>query len=181
MSDEHAKRSSEAVDQRHLELARAEGEAYQQSLRHLVEDVTHSGAIAEVGDYVVGIAQEAAAGRYQIQDGQLTFVEPSAENCLLDVAVADAADGRFVPHLGVEATLQPDGGEPIGPVTLSFTWHPGLFHYGANVTVPGDGRYDVRVKIDPARFGRRDEAHGDRYDEAVEVLFEDLSVECGQH
>lgn len=180
MSDEPARTTSEAVDQRHLDLARGEGEAYQRSLRHMVEDVAHSGAMKDAGDYVVGIAQEEAEGTYQLQDGDLEFVEPTAENCHLEVAVADAADGRFVPHLSVSAEISKEDGETVGPVDLPFLWHPGLYHYGANLTVPGDGTYDVLVRIEPPTFGRHDRKNGDRYAEPVDVRFEDVDVRCGQ-
>lgn len=180
MSDEPAKTTSEEADQRQLDLARGEGEAYQRSLRYMVEDVAHSGAMKEVGDYVVGIAQEEAEGMYQLQDGDLEFVEPAAENCHLEVAVADVADGRFVPYLSVTAELSDEDGNTVRPVDLPFLWHPGLYHYGANLTVPGDGTYDVRVQIEPAEFGRHDRENGDRYDEPVEVVFEDVDVRCGQ-
>lgn len=180
MSDEPAKTASEAADQRHRELAREEGEAYRRSMRHLVEDVAHSGATEEVSDYVVAVGQEEATGSYRRQDGELSFVEPTAENCYLAVPVADAVDGRFVPHLSVSATLSTADGETIGPVDLPFRWHPGLYHYGSNLTVPGDGTYDVEVRIDAPSFGRRDRENGDRYRESVTVQFADLDVACGQ-
>ena len=180
MSNEPAKTTSKEADERHLELAREEGAAYQHSLRHMAEDVAHTGAMRDVGDYVVGIAQEKAEGLYQLRDGDLEFVEPSTENCHLEVAVADAADGRFVPHLSITAELSNEDGETVGPVDMPYLWHPGLHHYGANLTVPGDGTYDVRVQIEPAAFGRHDRENGDRYADAVEVVFEDVDVKCGQ-
>lgn len=180
MSDESPRTTSEAVDQRHLDLAREEGQAYQRAVRHAVEDVAHTGAMRETGDYVVGIVQKAAEGTYQRRDGELAFVEPTAENCHLEVAVADAADGRFVPHLSVTARLTADDGEAVGPVDVPFCWHPGVYHYGANLTVPGDGTYDVHVRIEPAAFDRHDRENGDRFADAVEVAFEGVDVECGQ-
>lgn len=180
MTNGSAKTTSEEVDQRHLDLASEEGEAYQQSVRHMIEDVAHTGGTTEAGDYVVGFAQEQAEGLYQLDDGELTFVEPTAENCHLEVVVADAADGRFVPHLSVTAEVTAEDGETVGPVDLLFLWHPGLYHYGANLTLPGDGAYDIRVQIEPAAFGRHDEQNGDRYGEPVDVVFEDVDVACGQ-
>ena len=61
-----------------------------------------------------------------------------------------------------------------------FLWHPGLFHYGANVTLPGDGEYDVRVHVDPPSSHRHDEENGDRYTDPVDVTFEHVAVETGQ-
>jgi uncharacterized protein involved in high-affinity Fe2+ transport len=180
MTDDPAKTASEEADQRQLDLAASEGEAYQRSLKYMIEEVAHTGAMKEAGDYVVGIAQEEAEGMYQLQDGELAFVEPTTENCHLEVAVADVADGRFVPHLSVTARLSAEDGETVGPVDVPFLWHPGLYHYGSNLTVPGDGTYDVRVQIDPPSFGRHDEQNGDRYGDPVEVTFEDVDVKCGQ-
>lgn len=180
MSNESPKTTSEEVDERQLDLAREEGETYQQSLRYMAEEVAHTGGTTETGDYVVGFVQEQAEGLYQPRDGGLEYVEPSAENCHLEVAVADAADGRFVPHLSVSATLTAEDGEEVGPVDVPFLWHPGLYHYGTNLTVPGDGTYDIRVQVEPASFGRHDRKNGDRYDEAVDVVFEDVDVTCGQ-
>lgn len=180
MSNDPVKTTSEEADQRQLDLARGEGEAYQRSLKYMVEEVAHTGAMKDAGDYTVGIAQEEAEGMYQLQDGELEFVEPSAENCHLEVAVADAADGRFIPHLSITAQLSNGDGETVGPVDMPFLWHPGLYHYGSNLTVPGDGTYDVHVEIEPPTFGRHDEKNGDRYVDPVEVTFEDVDVKCGQ-
>lgn len=180
MSNDPVKTASEEADQRQLDLARGEGEAYQRSLKYMIEEVAHTGAMKEAGEYVVGIAQEEAEGMYQLQDGDLEFVEPTAENCHLEVAVADVADGRFVPHLDVTAEITGADGATVGPVELPFLWHPGLYHYGSNLTVSGDGTYDVRVRIEPPSFGRHDRTNGDRYEEVVEVEFEDVEVQCGQ-
>ena len=180
MSDGSPKRTSQEADQRLLDLAREEGDAYRRSLDHLIEDVAHTGGTTEAGDYLVGFAQEPAEGMYELQDGDLAFVEPTAENCHLEVAVADAADGRFVPHLSVAATLTTADGEEVGPVEVPFVWHPGLSHYGTNLTVPGDGTYDLRVEVEPATFPRHDRTNGDRYGEGVTVEFEGVDVKCGQ-
>jgi hypothetical protein len=181
MCPEQTKSPSEAVDQRHLELARAEGEAYQRAVRHMATEVAHDGGQTEMGGYVVGYALEEAEGLYVPDDeGSLEWVEPAGENCHLEVAVGDAADGRFVPGLDVTATLTSADGEQVGPVELPLLWHPGLYHYGANLTVPGDGTYELRIRIEPAPFMRHDRENGDRYAEATEVVFDEIDVETGQ-
>lgn len=182
MSQQPTKEVSEEMDERQQELADEEGDAYQASLRHMVEDVAHTGAITDAGDVQVAIAQEEAEGMYApAGDGDLEWVEPDDdENCHLEVSVSDAADGRFVPGLDVTATLESEDGERVGPVDLPLLWHPGLYHYGANLSVPGDGSYDVRVQVDPPTFERHDEANGDRYAEPVDVTFEDVDVKTGQ-
>lgn len=96
------------------------------------------------------------------------------------MAVSDADDGRFVPGCTVEATLTGEDGEQVGPTTIPLLWHPGLYHYGKNLELPGEDTYDIDVRIEPPEFERHDETHGDRYGETVEVTFEDVAIETGQ-
>ena len=174
------KTTSDEVDERQLELAKEEGEAYTRSLDYMIDEVAHTGDLTTVDDYVVGFAQEEAEGMYA-PAGDLEWTEPDEENCHLEVAVTDAAVGRFVPELTVRATLSPnDGGEDVGPFEVPFIWHPGLHHYGKNVEVPGDGEYDITIEVDPPAFMRHDEENGDRYAESVEVTFEGVEVETGR-
>ncbi|PSQ46400.1 hypothetical protein BRD15_09180 [Halobacteriales archaeon SW_6_65_15] len=181
MSDERQLRPSDEVDQTQLDLAKDEGDAYQEALEYMVEEVAHTGGKQEVGDYVVGFAQEEAEGMYELQgEGEFEWREPDDENCHLEVAVCDAADGRFVPGCTVEATLTDEDGEEVGPTEVPLLWHPGLYHYGKNLELPGDGTYDVAVRVEPPTFGRHDETNGDRYGETVEVTFEDVEIETGR-
>ncbi|RBI63345.1 hypothetical protein DMJ13_02035 [halophilic archaeon] len=173
-------RPSDEVDEKQLELAREEGDAYHEALQYMATEVAHTGDTQEAGDFLVGIAQEEAEGMYRPTDDGLEWVEPDEENCHLEVAVADAADHRFVPELTVRATLESEDGEEVGPFEVPFVWHPGLHHYGKNVEVPGDGSYDVHVEVDAPAFMRHDETNGDRYAESVSVTFEGVDVETGQ-
>ena len=59
-------------------------------------------------------------------------------------------------------------------------WHPMLYHYGRNWTVPADGEYTLKVHIDPPTFMRHDEINGCRFKEPVDVTFEGVKVERGQ-
>ena len=101
-------------------------------------------------------------------------------NCHLEVSVSDDDDHRFIPGLDVEATLVAEDGETVGPFTVPFLWHPGLYHYGTNIKVPGDGTYDVKVKIAPPRFARHDKTNGKRYADPVEVEFPEVDIETGR-
>ena len=180
MPDNPEKQPSDEVDEVQLRQAATEGAAYLSSVEYMATSVANTGGITEEGDYLVGFAQEEAEGMYELVDeGEFAFREPDAENCHFEVAVADAADGRFVPHCSVSLTAERDG-EKHGPFDLSFLWHPGVHHYGSNVELPGDGSYDLQVRIEPPKMHRHDEQNGDRYGEAVEVRFEDVDVETGQ-
>jgi len=175
-----SKTTSEEVDDRQLELARKAGDAYQEALEYMANEVANAGDKREVGDYIVGFAQEEAEGLYAPgDDGDLEWREPEAENCHVEVAVCDADDGRSLPEVDVEVTIL-DGEREVSNFRPEFLWHPGLFHYGANVELPGDGEYTVRVAVDPPEFHRHDERNGDRYAEGVEVGFEGVGLETGQ-
>lgn len=175
------KQTSEEVDQTQLDLAEKAGDAYQEALEYMVEAVAHTGGTREVGEYVVGFAQEEAEGMYHREgEGRFGWVEPDGANCHLEVAVCDAADGRFVPECTVIATLTGEDGEQVGPTRPPLLWHPGLYHYGKNLEVPGDGTYTIEVRVEPPEFVRHDEVNGDRYGGAADVTFEDVDVETGR-
>lgn len=181
MSGEHTLRPSAEVDERHLELARHEGEAYQRAARHMIEDVAETGAMTEVGDYVVGFAQEEDEGLYRMGDGDLQWQEPAEnENCHLEVVVAETETGRFLPEMDLQATLTDEDGTAYGPMDVPFVWHPGLLHYGRNLELPGDGTYDIEIELDPPTFPRHDEANGDRFTDPIEVHFQNVAIETGR-
>jgi hypothetical protein len=172
---------SDEADRQQLEMARQEGEAYRRSLLYMVNEVADTGGQKEAGDYVVAFAQERAEGMYRLRgEGELEWVEPGDENCHLEIAVMDGGDHRFVPYLDIEATLIAEGGERVGPFPVPFLWHPGLYPYGRDVKVPGDGRYTLHVKIAAPTFMRHDKVNGRRYARTVEVEFEGVEIRTGR-
>lgn len=180
MPENPDKQPSDEVDENQIQQSRTEGDAYLTSVTYMATRVANDGGTTEAGDYVVGYAQEEAEGMYHLDgDGEFEFVEPDEENCHVEVVVADRGDGRFVPHCTVRARLERDG-ESVGPVEVPFVWHPGVYHYGTNIEVPGSGSYDLHVEVEPPQFHRHDEQNGDRYGETVEVTFDGIDVETGQ-
>ena len=181
MSSDQQLQPSHEVDERHLELARKAGDAYLEAADHMIEQVAEAGGKTEAGDYVVGFAQEKAEGLYRMQNGSLEWAKPpEGANCHLEVLVASAADGRFLPGMTVRATLEDQAGNEVGPERIPFVWHPGVYHYGKNIELPGEGIYTITVEVEPAEFPRHDEKNGQRFDEPVEVRFEDIRIEPGQ-
>lgn len=172
---------SEEATSRQLELARAAGNAYHDALSYMIGEVADTGAIKEADDYAVAFAQEKAEGLYLLQeDGELAWVEPGEENCHIEIAVCDRADGRFIPGLDVTLTLTSAGGERIGPFEMPFLWHPGLYHYGRDIRIPGEGEYTLTVAIAAPRFPRHDKVNGRRYARDVTVEFPDVYLTTGQ-
>ncbi len=153
-----------------LKLATRQGEAYAAALEGMNQE---SGAdTRRAGEYEVVVVVENAEGMYHLRDGELIWQEPSAsENAHVEVAVRDAADGRFIPALTVTITIvDPDGAE-VGTHEQPFLWHPWLYHYGRNWELPGDGTYRLRVHIDVPTFMRHDHNNGRRFAEPVDVEF----------
>jgi uncharacterized protein involved in high-affinity Fe2+ transport len=171
-------RPSNEAERDQLDVAAGEGDAYRRALEAM--DAESGAKIREAGPYVVAFVQEEAEGMYALEDGSLTWREAAGEaDGHFEIAVADAADGRFVPGLEVSLTLVDDGREVMS-MPLPFLWHPFLHHYGGNVKLPGAGPYTVRAVIEPPRYMRHDPVNGKRYGERVEVEFPDQRFEPGR-
>jgi len=148
MSNQQRLRPSEGVDEYQLALARKAGDAYQEAAEYMMEEVADDGGNEEVGDYLVGFAQEKAEGLYRMEDGDLSWAEPpEGANCHLEVVVASAADRRFLPGASVTATFEGD-----------------------------DGTDTIPVEVEPPSFPRHDRENGKRFADPVEVQFEDVDI-----
>jgi uncharacterized protein involved in high-affinity Fe2+ transport len=176
-SDPPMKSSDEATEAQ-LAMAREQGRAYVKALEHMVEDVADGGGSAPAGQYVVGFAHEEAEGMYRREGDELVWQEPDG-NIHLEVSVRDAGDDRFVPGLTVFLTLLDENGDEVGTEEMPFLWHPWLYHYGKNWTIPGDGTYTLKVRIEAPSFMRHDEKNGKRYADEVVVEFADVELETG--
>lgn len=178
MSDTPPMTPSNEADEQQLQLAAEEGTVYAKAVLAMAEET--GVRLREAGDYVIGVAAEEAEGMYAPDgDGGLVWHEPEDANSHIEVAVADRADGRFVPGLDVTVEVTDADGRPSGRHRMPFLWHPFLYHYGHNWKVPGEGTYTVDVHIEPARFHRHDPVNGRRYGEPVHVRFEGVHIEPG--
>lgn len=171
---------SKEANEEQLQLARAQGDAFGKAVARLTQKVAEEGVLQRAGDYLVGYAVEAAEGLYHMRDGTLEWVEPGDENIHVEVAVRDGADGRFVPGLTVYATLIDASGAEVGRHQQPFLWHPWVYHYGRNWTVPGSGMYTLRVHVEPPTFSRHDKINGRRYTEPVDVEFRNVHIDTGR-
>jgi hypothetical protein len=84
-----------------------------------------------------------------------------------------------VPGLDITLTLL-EGERELFTTTMPFLWHPYLYHYGTNARVQGEGPYSVRVRVRPPTFMRHDPINGKRYEQPVELSFEDRRFELGR-
>jgi hypothetical protein len=171
--------ASNEATKRQIELAREQGEAQTHALEAMKEETGHAGQV-RAGDYVIGYAVEEAEGLYRWRDGELEWEEPTHENAHVEVVVADAADGRFVPGLEVTVNIRAGADRDFGTYEQPLLWHPWLLHYGRNWTLPGDGTYDLRVHVEPLRMPRHDKKNGRRFAKPVDVTFRGVRIETGR-
>jgi hypothetical protein len=170
--------TSEAT-QPQLDRAIAQGAAYGDAVDYMATTVAHSGGHIRAGNYVVSYAVEEAEGFYEWADGAAHWRNPTTENAHIEIAVADGADGRFVPELTITVSvIAPDGSE-VGTHPHSFMWHPMVYHYARDWELPTDGLYTLAVHIDPPTFMRHDEINGKRYLEPVDIVFENVDIALG--
>ncbi len=171
--------ASNEAEPEQLDTAREQGDAYGRALQAMADE--DGAAIIRAGDYVVALITEQAEGVYAPDDsGRLVWrAAPEEANAHIEVAVADGADGRFVPGLDVTVTVL-DGEQELFGAAAPFLWHPFLHHYGCNVRVPGEGPYTVLIEITPPSWMRHDPINGKRYQSAVDVVFDDVSFEPGR-
>ncbi len=131
------------------------------------------GAVARGGDYLVAVSRARPTGRYESSGAGLTWREPAPESTVrLEVAVADAEDGRFVPGLTVYVAVERDG-RTYAARQCVFHWYPDMHRYAAEVRLPL-GVYDVTVRIAAPGFARHDQVAGRRYADPVVVRFDGL-------
>jgi Fe2+ transport protein len=171
---------SDEADAKGLELGKAQGEAMTRTIEHMAKEIAHDGREVQCGEYLVAYAVEEAEGMYMPKGGKLEWVYPDKENAHIEIAVRDAADGRFIPGLDVEVTVIDTDGKEHGTHKQPLLWHPYLYHYGRNWVVPGDGTYKLRVRFDPPSFMRHDEKNGKRFVEGVDMTFDNVKIATGQ-
>lgn len=170
--------SDEATEEQ-LELAREQGTCFGKAVAMMTREEAH-GEQTEVGDLLVAYAVEEAEGMYEWVDGQLEWQNPTDENAHIEVVVRDAHDGRFLPGMDVFVSVFTEAGEEIGTHQQPFLWHPWLFHYGRNWTLPGDGIYRMAVHVKPPAFMRHDKLNGARYSKPVDIEWPEVRIETGQ-
>ncbi|MCA9972183.1 MAG: iron transporter, partial [Anaerolineales bacterium] len=139
---------SDEATKEQLDLAREQGEVMGKALNHMLAEVADDGQEKKAGPYLISYAIEDAEGMYQMKNGELKWQEPEDENVHVEIAVRDAADGRFVPNLNVHVRLIDSRNNDVGYHRQPFIWHPWLYHYGRNWQVPGDGDYRLHVHVE---------------------------------
>lgn len=168
---------SEEATTEQLQMAQRQGRVLEEALDHMMSEVVDDSQQVEAGPYLVAYAIEKAEGMWMPENGELVWHEPEEENIHLEVAVRDAADGRFIPGLTVHARFVDSQNNDAGMHEVPFIWHPWLYHYGRNWKVPKNGGYTLYVHIEAPTFHRHDPMNGNRYGQDVEVEFSPVKIQ----
>lgn len=173
-------RPSDESSSSQLDLAREQGMAQQHAIEGMKTETKGHAAQTRAGDYLIGYAVEDAEGLYRWRDGELEWQEPTDENAHIEVVVCDPENGRFLPGLDVTVTVCDADGRELGSHRQPMLWHPWLYHYGRNWTLPGDGTYELRVHVDPLSLARHDKVNGSRFTKPVDVRFDNVAISTGR-
>lgn len=171
--------TSDEASAEQLDLARAQGDAYGAAVRLMTGSVADDGSEQRVGEYLIGYAVERAEGMYEAGTEGLEWRPPGDANLHVEVTVRDGSDGRFVPGVRVLVTLTDPSGIDLGTEELPMVWHPMLLHYGRNWTVPADGVYAMKVRVEPPAFPRHDRVNGRRFTQPAECTFSAVRLNRG--
>jgi hypothetical protein len=167
-----------------LALASAQGAALGWAFDEMSRAVANTGAQTTVGDVRVAYAVEYAETYWQMCGHRLEYngrPEQSAEtNAHVEIAVMDALTGRLLPDLNVRVAVSDESGHPISVEVVPFMWHPWIHHYGRNWRVPRAGHYRLQVHVDPPPWARTDRDLGRRFEQAIDVQFDDVPFHTGQ-
>lgn len=126
---------------------------------------------ASVGDYGVGLLYSYPS-RFWDLNGRTTYrrsVEGD-DSVHLMVVVWDAETGAVLPEAGVTAAVRRDGDIVTEGVVYSMLSQRMGFHYGDNVSLPGEGTYIVEVTVGGMPLRKTGTFEG-RFDEGETVDF----------
>jgi uncharacterized protein involved in high-affinity Fe2+ transport len=169
--------ASDEATEKEIDMAREQGKALGKALDHMVHEVADDGQEKQVDHYLIAYAIEEAEGMYvRDENGELVWHEPEAENIHIEVSVRDAADGRFIPNLTIQARLIDSQKNIVGSHQQPYIWHPWLYHYGRNWMVEKEGDYTLEIEIKAPDFHRHDKKNGKRYPKDVTTSFSPVKI-----
>jgi len=109
-------------------------------------------------------------------DGE-RFREPApGETHHIEILPIEADTGRLVPEVPIRVEVVDEAGEVVDAKALRF-FYAEFFHYANNFSIPEQGNYTLRARIEPPTFLR----HGEQTDgpalaEGAEVEFEGVEL-----
>ena len=132
------------------------------------------------GAYLIAYITEYARRFQYLKKGEMVDKKPKNENAYIGIAVHNASDLHFIKKLTVNVTVIDKNGNVIGKKQHLLHQRPGLLHYGMNWTLPGDGLYTLRVRIDTAELKSEGTTEDNLPQGFVEVEFPHVMIQTGK-
>lgn len=172
--------NSQLDHERKENLAKAQGITYSLALDEMKGEASH--ASVEIEDYIISVACENAEGMYMYSSsGKLHWMVPEKkDNQHFEVSVQDKDDKRFIPSLEVNAQILDENKKMVTKMEVPFIWHPFLFHYGVNCSIPKKGTYYAVIEIKKPAFHRHDQTYGKKYEKDVSVTLGPITLTPGR-
>lgn len=161
-------------------LALVQGNTYTLALDEMKDEDVYASTVQD--DYIISLACENAEGMYMYNNlRKLHWMIPEpSENQHVEIVVQDKDDKRFLPGLEVFCKLLDEDKKVVANLHIPFIWHPFLFHYGMNTSIPKEGKYRAEVTIQKPSFHRHDEEVGKRYEKDVTVTLGPVHLKPGR-
>ncbi len=154
-------------------LAREQGDAYGDALRHAARLAAGDSGECRTGDYWITYLLDSPRRIHTSAEGKPPWHEPEGADLYVGIAVRDATDGRFIPAMSVGVTLIDGGGTVVGAGDQSLVWDPLAYQYGRNWHVEGEGPHSMRVRVEPLT---RVQGASEQAMRPIEVEFSDLTL-----
>ncbi|HEX5770034.1 MAG TPA: iron transporter [Nocardioidaceae bacterium] len=142
----------------------------------LAAEIEERGGEVESGPWTIGYIVERAEPWFEGPE-KTSFREPDAEATHhIEVIPTETATGRIVPDVPITVEIVDADGNVVDSARLNFL-HSTFFHYANNFRVPEEGRYSLRVTLEPPTFFRHGEAGEEPpLAEPATVTFEDVEL-----
>jgi len=134
-----------------------------------------------VENYLVAYTIEKARWLQYVDDEQLIVENPQNENAYIGIAVHHAKSLHFLDKLNVFVKVLADSCATVGEQQHFYHARPNLHNYGRNWRLPGDGYYDLIIRIEVPEEKRKEMLEDDLPNENVEVTFPHVLIQTGHH
>ena len=147
--------------------------------------LAHAQAVAEVGQCAISASVDHRHIEAEAKAEQLEMARRQGDayhKALQEMTKREADTGleATAGEYTVAVTVIDERGQEVGRHEHPFLWHPWIYHYGRNWTLPSEGIYTIIVNVDVPMFPRHDKKNGQRYLKPAEVRFENVSIKTGQ-
>ena len=136
------------------------------------------GGHREAGDYLVAYQVDLACWLSYPETGSPVYHNPGEKNARIAIAIYDRDSLHMVHGLQVWVTVLDEHGNEVGTAQHPFLYRPGRNQYGSDWQLPGDGKYNLRVRIEAPDSLRR--WNGQPYSSPVDVEFHSVEI-CTGH